>query len=165
MQYNQFWGAGLILIGLLLAFAGNKFVYVTIFVICSVAVTSIGLFFTFTIIDKYDINLKTYVEWIIVAVFILLGLAVGAFLAKLRKIGISIMAAWGGVMIGFLITTMFVMKNVYMYYGIIIACALILFFFAYKVETIVIIMITSFIGSYSCIRGISMYVGNFPDET
>jgi hypothetical protein len=109
MQYNQFWGAGLIIIGLLLAFAGNKFVYATIFVICALAVSSVGLFFTFTIIDKLNYNLKTYVEWIIVAVFVLLGLAVGALLVKLRKIGISIMAAWGGVMIGFLITTMFVM--------------------------------------------------------
>lgn len=155
----------MIIIGLLLAFAGNKFVYVTIFAVCAVAVASVGLFFTFTIIDKLNYNLKPYVEWIIVAVFVLLGLAVGALLAKLRKIGISIMAAWGGVMIGFLITTMFVMKNVYVYYGIIVGCAVVLFVFAYQVETIVIILITSFIGSYACIRGISMYVGNFPDET
>jgi hypothetical protein len=103
----------LIIIGLLLAFAGNKFVNVTIFAICSVAVTCVGLFFTFTIIDKLNYNPKSYVEWIIVAVFVLLGMAVGALLAKLRKIGISIMAAWGGVMIGFLLTTMFVNKNVY----------------------------------------------------
>jgi hypothetical protein len=50
MQYNQYWGAGLILIGLLLAFFGNKFINATIFLIVSVAVASVGLFFTFSII-------------------------------------------------------------------------------------------------------------------
>jgi hypothetical protein len=50
MQYNQYWGAGLILIGLLIAFFGNKFINATIFLIVSVAVASVGLFFTFSII-------------------------------------------------------------------------------------------------------------------
>ena len=92
-------------------------------------------------------------------------MAVGGLLVKNRKYGIGILAAWGGVMLGFMITTMFVMKNVYMYYGIIVACAVILFIVAIKVETIVIILLTSFIGSYAIIRGISMYAGDFPDET
>jgi membrane glycosyltransferase len=92
-------------------------------------------------------------------------MAVGGLLVKNRKFGIGILAAWGGVMLGFMITTMFVMKNVYMYYGIIVACAVILFIVAIKVETIVIILLTSFIGSYAIIRGISMYAGDFPDET
>ena len=92
-------------------------------------------------------------------------MAVGALLVKKRKYGIGILAAWGGVMLGFLITTMFIMKNVYMYYGIIVLCAVVLCVIAIKVETIVIIIMTSFIGSYACIRGIAMYAGNFPDET
>ena len=60
---------------------------------------------------------------------------------------------------------MFIMKNVYMYYGIIVASALIFFLIAYKIEKFVVILITSFLGSYAFIRGISMYAGNFPDET
>lgn len=57
-------------------------------------------------------------------------MAVGGLLVKKRKYGIGLLAGWGGVMIGLLITTMFVMKNVYMYYGIIAACAIILFILA-----------------------------------
>jgi len=49
MQYNQYWGAGLIVIGLALAFAGNKFINATIFLVASVAVAAVGLFFTFSI--------------------------------------------------------------------------------------------------------------------
>ena len=58
-------------------------------------------------------------------------MAVGGLLVKNRKFGIGILAAWGGVMIGLLITTMFVMKNAYMYYGIIASCAIILFIIAF----------------------------------
>jgi hypothetical protein len=36
-------------------------------------------------------------------------MAVGGLLVSKRKYGIGILGAWGGVMIGFLITTMFVM--------------------------------------------------------
>lgn len=155
----------MILIGLLLAFAGNKFINATIFLIGSVAVAAVGLFFTFSLIDKYNSKPKEYIEWIIFVAFVILGMAVGGLLVKNRKFGIGILAAWGGVMIGLLITTMFVMKNVYMYYGIIASCAIILFIIAFKTEKIVIILVTSFIGSYAFIRGISMYAGNFPDET
>ena len=97
--------------------------------------------------------------------FVILGMAVGGLLVSKRKYGIGILGAWGGVMIGFLITTMFVMKNVYIYYIIIVSSAIILSVIAMAVEKIVIILITSFIGSYAFIRGISMYAGNFPDET
>jgi hypothetical protein len=68
-------------------------------------------------------------------------------------------------MLGYLITTMFVMKNVYMYYAIIIGSAFICFLAAIKIEKFVVIIVTSFIGSYAFIRGVSMYAGNFPDET
>jgi len=54
---------------------------------------------------------------------------------------------------------------VYIYYIIIVSSAIILSVIAMAVEKIVIILITSFIGSYAFIRGISMYAGNFPDET
>jgi hypothetical protein len=49
MKYNQYLGAGLIVIGLALAFAGNKFVNATIFLVTSVAVSAVSLFVTFSI--------------------------------------------------------------------------------------------------------------------
>jgi len=52
MQYNYLWGVGLIIIGLLLAFAGNKFLNVTIFVVGSIAVSGVSLFFIFSLIEE-----------------------------------------------------------------------------------------------------------------
>jgi hypothetical protein len=53
---------------------------------------------------------------------------------KFRKIGVSIFAAWGGVMIGFIINTTFVVPNVYVYYAVLGGCALLLFITAWKIE-------------------------------
>ena len=132
MQYNYLWGAGLIIIGLILAFAGNKFVNATLFLVGSVAVAAIGLFFTFSLIENRNSKPKEYVEWIIVAAFILFGIAIGSLLVKYRKIGVGILAGWGGVMIGFIITTMFAnsITSKVWYYAIIAGCAVILFIVA-----------------------------------
>jgi len=84
---------------------------------------------------------------------------------KFRKLGVAIFSAWGGVMIGFIVTTTFVVPNVYAYYGILGACGVALFFLAWKIEETVVILLTAFIGSYSLVRGVSLYAGGFPSET
>ena len=67
-------------------------------------------------------------------------------------------------MLGFLVTTTFAVSNVYAYYAILVAGAVSIFFITYKIEEVVVIMLTSFIGSYALIRGISLYAGGFPSE-
>ena len=84
---------------------------------------------------------------------------------KFRKIGVSIFAGWGGAMIGFIITTAFIVPNVYAYYGIIAFCGILMCYTAWKIEETVVILLTAFIGSYSLVRGVSLYVGGFPSET
>lgn len=77
------------------------------------------------------------------------------------------MGSFGGVVLGLLITTVVgpAVSNAVLYYCIIIGCALIAFVITLKIETGVIIVSTSFIGSFMIIRGISMYAGGFPNET
>lgn len=53
---------------------------------------------------------------------------------KFRKIGISIFAGWGGTMIGFIVTTTFVVSNVYAYWALIGACAFLCAVAAWKIE-------------------------------
>lgn len=86
-------------------------------------------------------------------------------LVKFRKYGVGLFAAWGGVMLGFLVTTTFAVANVYAYWAIIVAAAIAMFFIAVKLEKTVVIILTAFIGSYALIRGISLYAGQFPSET
>jgi len=89
---------------------------------------------------------------------------VGWLLVKFRKWGISILAGWGGVMVGFLITSTFIITKEAAYWAVIIGCAAAFALTAFFVETAVIMFVTSFAGSYFLIRGISLYAGGFPNE-
>jgi len=104
------------------------------------------------------------VQWGIVVGCAIIGIILGLALTRARKLGIAALAAWGGVTLGLLITTTFVLESVYAKWGIMIACALILAYAAFKVEKIVIMTLTGIIGSYMVVRGISLYAGGFPDE-
>lgn len=162
-QYYYLWGAGLIILGVFLAFFGNKLVNVVLFLV--------GAFATFACLGAlfFNVFLKKVNQewglWVALGGIILVSLLVGFGLMKARKVGVSIFAAWGGVMIGFIVTTTFVVANVYAYYALIAACALAMFIAAWKIEETVVILLTAFIGSYSLVRGISLYVGGFPSET
>jgi len=74
------------------------------------------------------------------------------------------MAGWGGATLGFILTTTFVIESTAAYWGIIVACAIVAAFFAFKTEKLVIMLATALLGAYLCIRGISMYAGGFPNE-
>ena len=86
-------------------------------------------------------------------------------MVKFRKYGVGLFAGWGGVMLGFVVTTTFAVQNKYAFYAIIVAGAVAMFLIAIKVEKTVIILLTAFIGSYAFVRGISLYAGGFPSET
>ena len=112
-----------------------------------------------------ETEVKDYAVWIILALWAIVGAIGGYFIAKKQKWGIALIGAFGGAMLGMLITTMFVVGNVYAYYGIIVAVAIVAFVLSLYVQKVVIIVMTSFIGSYFVIRGISMYAGGFPNES
>jgi hypothetical protein len=93
------------------------------------------------------------------------GVGVGYILIRSRRAGVAIMATWGGVTLGFILTTMFVIENVIAYWFVIVACAGTCGFFVLKTEKLMIMLSTALIGSYLAIRGISLYAGGFPNET
>ena len=88
----------------------------------------------------------------------------GYVCVKFRKWGLSLLAAWGGVMLGFAITTAFFISSELAQWGIWIGMGIVTFLITLYSEKRAIIVLTSFIGSYSLIRGISLYAGGFPSE-
>ena len=146
-----------------MSFFGNKFVNVVIFLVASFALIIVGsgLFINLAL-DTVD---KEWVVWAAFVVIALVSFGVGLLLVKFRKYGIGLFAGWGGVMLGFVVTTTFAVKNQYAFYAIIIAAAIGMFFIAVKVEKTAVILLTAFIGAYAFVRGISLYAGGFPSET
>ena len=151
--------------GIFFAFFGNKFVSAVIFLAGAVVGFAATLWFVFVLLDAFDVKQTDWMDWVALAGSALVGVGVGYGLMRCRKIGFGLLAAWGGVFLGFLITTTFFVKDVWAYWGVIIACAVGAGVLTIYVEKHVMIVLTSFVGSYAAIRGISLYAGDFPPET
>jgi hypothetical protein len=168
-EYSYLFGAVLIVFGLLLAFCGNKFITVVISLVTALAVCIFGIYLTSMFVDSVfkPENVWEYSVWIILGIWVIIGILAGVFIGKKRKWGIAVVGAFGGVMLGLLLTTIFgsMINNAVVYYLIIASCGILAFIIAFKVEKFVMIISTSFIGSYFIVRGISMYAGGFPNET
>lgn len=162
-KYSYLFGAILIAAGAFLAFFGNNFVNVVICMVGTFALLIIGsALFINLALDKVD---EEWVVWTAFVVIFLVSFGIGLLLVKFRKYGIAVFAGWGGVMLGFVVTTTFAVGNQYAFYAIIVAAALGMFFIALKIEKTVIILLTAFIGAYAFVRGISLYAGGFPSES
>lgn len=161
-QYFWLPGALLILLGIFLTFFGNRFVSAVIFLLVAFCAFCIlgGLFF-YLFLEKVK---KDWGKWLALAGIVVVSLGLGWLAKKYRKIGIAVFGAWGGVMLGLVITTAFAVGNAWAYYITIIATAIICFLITYKVEAYAVIALTGFVGAYSLIRGISFFAGGFPNE-
>lgn len=162
-KYYYLFGAFLIVVGLFLAFLGNKFVNVVIFMVTSFALLILGswIFINYALEKVNDDTIM----WVVFIVIILVSMGGGLLLVKFRRYGIGLFAAWGGALLGFVVTNTFAVSNKYAFYAIIVAGAIAMFMIAIKIEKTVIILLTAFIGAYAFVRGISLYAGGFPNET
>lgn len=162
-KYYYLWGAALIVMGVILAFFGNRFVNLVIFLTFFFASFCIlGSVFFYMFMDNIE---KDWAKWAAVAGIVAVSGGLGYFILRLRKWGVALVAGWGGVLLGFIITSTFVISTTWLYYVILVACALVAFLFALKTQNTVMVMTTSFVGSYAMVRGVSLYVGGFPAES
>lgn len=152
----------MIILGIFLAFFGNKFVNAVIYMVAALAF--------FIVIGNVFFNLfmskvkKQWVQWVILALIFIAGNFIGYLLVRFRKYGVAVLAAWGGVMLGVLVSTFFVTGKGGIYWGLIIGFGVLFGVLAFFIEKFVIQFITSFVGSYLLIRGISLFAGGFPNE-
>ena len=162
-QYNNVWGVALILIGLFVAFFGNHMLNATIYIFVTLAVFCIGcmLFYNMFLQNSN----KNWIQWtIVIGIFVGANMA-GAALVKYRKWGITVLAAWGGIMLGLLITTTFVVGSNATYWAIVMGCCFGAAFLVLIAEKKIVMLLTSFAGAYAIVRGISLYAGGYPNET
>lgn len=129
-KYYFLWGAALIIMGIILAFFGNKFVNLVIFLTFFFACFCIlGSIFFYMFMGQID---KDWVKWMAIAGIVAASGGLGYFILRLRKVGVALVAAWGGILLGFMITTAFVVSEKWLYWTILVASASGAFFLAYK---------------------------------
>jgi len=130
-----------------------------------VAVTSIAL-----LLLCYTTFLKdttaSWIGWVILVCSCILGLAGGFLLYKCQRLGAAILAGWGGFMGGILINTTFAfaMHGSVVFWIVTCSCSLVAGLLALCFYTPVVIIMTSFAGSYTYVRGVSLYTGGYVSE-
>jgi len=151
-------------IGFFLGLFGKKIFTATLFIIGTlVTFFVVSLIFYTTFLSSEQ---EAWVNWVVFIGCIVLGLLVGYLLAKCQRLGGALLGGLAGFMLGLALNTaIFVYaESEPLFWVVTIACAIagaILSFFAYNH---VIILGTSFTGSYLFIRGFSLYIGGFPNE-
>jgi hypothetical protein len=106
--------------------------------------------------------------WVVFGVSLVLGMVLGLILAKLSKLGVAVLAGWGGFCLGLILYSAFIYKIdndkkvAFWVVNILLAviCGVLSIFLYHHA----LIISTSIIGSYCFIRGISFYAGGFPNE-
>lgn len=163
-QYWYIWGGVFILLGLFLSLFGNAFVAAVIFLAGTIAAWATLSWLVFFIVDKAGAEPSEAVCWVILGSCLLVGLLLGWLLTKCRKLAIALVGAGGGVALGFMLTTVTLVSSGAGYYCIIIGCALAAAILTWFLEDYVIMLATALAGSYIFVRGVSFYVGGFPNE-
>lgn len=157
----------IILIGLFECIFGYKLLVPTSFIITCIGVIVIVaiLFFQYILPPGLD----DWVIWVILLLSLVVGLVAGFFVAKLKDKGLALVA--GGVAGFFLGEFLFNLfgnrfgENLQaVHIAFIVVSILIMVCLALVLSKIMIIFSTSLIGSYAVVRGISLFVGGFPNE-
>ena len=165
-DYVAFFALFLIVFGLINCVFGQKFDRITAFLLTLVGTIVLVLFFSQYILPSGCAYWKI---WIMLVLGAIIGCVLGYFVWKYHdKIYAFLVGGLAGFLLGEFLFNLFgnaikgnstLINILFIIFSIILAIIL-----AYFIRAFIIIIATSFIGSYSLIRGISLFAGGFPNE-
>ncbi len=165
-KYSNIFGGLLIAFGFVIASFGKPLFKPTICMVGTMVFNIALSLFIFSIF--FTRNTPVWAGWLVFSIALFIGAIVGLILAKLTRLGVAVLAGWGGFCLGMIIYSAFLYKldgekNILFWlFNIgmaVLAGVLSLFLFNHAV-----IIATAIVGSYAFIRGISLYAGGYPDE-
>mmetsp|Transcript_39510 Transcript_39510/g.45369 ORF Transcript_39510/g.45369 Transcript_39510/m.45369 type:complete len:220 (-) Transcript_39510:14-673(-) len=154
-----------IIIGLLYLCVGAYFTKVSVFITVLATTVFVVLVVMYGILLSF--STPEWVGWIILPAAVVVGLVIASLLSTFLKVGVFLVGCWAGGMFATCLFEMFVYKisDLALVLWIMIGVfALILGIISLKFLKLVMIIGTSFIGSYLAVRGISFYLGGYPNE-
>ena len=164
-----------IIFGLVVALAGRKFFPWTIAVIgCAIGGGITLLLFSMSDIldsikqtsDSVDAEKSNFYVLLTFIVASFIGVFVGFILQKMLHIGAAILGAIGGFFIGVAFYNLFFFyaKSQLLLTIMSVFGSLFMAILSFRNYDNIVIFGTAFIGSYAFTRGISLFIGNFPNE-
>jgi len=163
-RYKYLWGAIFIAVGFFLCLFGRKMFKPTIFILGMGAFVFISMLVFYSAF--FSSNTESYVGWIVLAVSVVVGIIVGLILAKLSRLGVAVLASWGGACLALLLWSAFLYKinNQVVFWVFLVLFALVFASLSCCMFDHILIISTSLVGAYGFVRGISMYAGGYPNE-
>lgn len=157
-------GIVLIGVGLFLNIAGYRIFIVTLFLTGVIVTVSGIMILSYLAFVKEDA--KAFVGWILLACSVILGIFVGWVLAKYRRFGVFFICCIGGACLGLLLNNavMRYAESQVLFWLIIVGCGLLLGVISCFLYVQAAILSTAFVGAYMAIRGVSIFLGHFPNE-
>lgn len=159
-------GAFVIVGGFFIGIFGKPFFKFVICVGVTFGVTGILTLLLFTLF--FNMYTPNWLGWLVLVLSGLVGCCLGVILAKLARLGVAVVAAFGGFSLGLIIYAAFLYKadndKQVLYWCFNIGMALVFGLLSLWLFDHMIIVSTSIVGSYLFIRGISLYAGHFPGE-
>ncbi len=167
------WVIGLLLIcfGILGTFFGRRFL--------KIVLASLGFMIGFLttmllcsytgMLDYLTSDRKDAKLYLVIIAFILalvIGGALGYLLIRIIRGGVKFIATIGGLFLGYMIYNLILssFESIWLMLGVVIFTGLLMGFLAFKFFFEMICVTTALLGSYSLIRGISMFAGSYPNE-
>lgn len=158
-------GICLILLGLVFVGMGGKLFKMVVVLICGIGCAALVsvIVFNFVTVDTQQ------KFWIIILVPFGVGIAIGLLLLKCIKIAFFVNGALFGNVVGMFMYNLvlkFVSWNPQVVYYLVMAVCMIAFgILALYFLKLFIIISSAFVGGYFVVKGASLYIGKFPDET
>ena len=163
-KFKDLWGGFYMLLGLFLCIFGRRLFVVAIFLITSLATCILIMMLFYTLFFENDT--EEYIGWIVLVCAGVIGILFGIFMTKVQRLGAALLAAWGGFTLGMVVneTVLYKTGSLWWFWGVGLGFALVAALLTFVIYNHVIILTTSFLGAYLFWRGISMYLGGFPNE-
>ena len=163
-EYYYIWGACFIIGGIFLGFFGRKLFKAAIFMVTTLIVVTVILLIFYTTFLKDTTEM--WVGWTVLGCSVVVGLVLGFFMMKAERFGVSLLAGWGGFLLGLMINeiALYKVESTALFWSVTIGCAVVAAILSFFIYEHVLIIMTSFGGSYMLVRGVSLYAGGFPNE-
>lgn len=163
-DYSDYFGAFLLIAGLLLVFVGRSLVKPA--VCCAGFLTTIVL----SCVIYYSVYLNDTSDlsefWYFLGGGAAVGILVGLLMCWAMKLGAAILAGWGGVCAGLILNETLVYRAgmEWLFWVTIVVCALGAAITVFFILDEMVITSTALLGSYCLVRGTACYAGHYYNE-
>ena len=157
-------GLSMTLLGVFLCLFGHGLLQAAIFVLTVVVVSSGVAKACFSLGEAITHNSTSEtMAWMILLGSFLVGICVGSYMMHCLHLGMAVVAACAGASLGTLLNDAFNVQSLATWWIVLLTCILAAIAVTVYFKDTMIIVCTSFMGSYVLVRGVTLLIGGYPD--